>query len=212
MSARVNDFWITYTKRRAITQFYSDISILNNLGNEIERKTISVNSPATFNGIKYYQTDWNLLGLRIKDTNSLIKQYPLVSFFNQPDKIWISWISINSDFLDGFILLINSLQGYGSIYNKFGLFLGNIELNESLKTNFPFTLVDIICSTGLQIKIDPGIPLIYTGFAFLMLSTLISYVTYSQIWIIQDQKIFFIGGNTTRAILDFELEFLKLTK
>ena len=212
MSARVNDFWIIYTKRRSITQFYSDISILNNFGNEIERKTISVNSPATYNGIKYYQTDWNLLGLRIKDSNSFIKQYPLVSFFNQPDKVWISWISSNLSFVDGFILLINSLQGYGSIYNKFGLFLGNIELNENLKTNFSFTLVDIICSTGLQIKIDPGIPLIYTGFAFLMLSTLISYVTYSQIWIIQDQKYFFIGGNTTRAILDFELEFLKLTK
>jgi cytochrome c biogenesis protein len=59
---------------------------------------------------------------------------------------------------------------------------------------------------------DPGIPLIYTGFGFLMLSTLISYFTYSQIWVVQDQKKVFIGGNTTRAILDFELEFFELSK
>ena len=45
-----------------------------------------------------------------------------------------------------------------------------------------------------------------------MLSTLISYITYSQIWIIQEHKQIFIGGNTTRAVLDFELEFLNLTK
>jgi cytochrome c biogenesis protein len=74
------------------------------------------------------------------------------------------------------------------------------------------TLLDIISSTGLQIKADPGIPLIYTGFFFLMLSTLISYITYSQIWIIQEKNKIFIGGNTNRAVFDFELEFLKLTK
>jgi cytochrome c biogenesis protein len=33
-SARVNDFWITYTKNKTISQFYSDISILDNQGNE----------------------------------------------------------------------------------------------------------------------------------------------------------------------------------
>ena len=45
-----------------------------------------------------------------------------------------------------------------------------------------------------------------------MLSTLISYVSYSQIWIVKDKKMIFIGGNTTRATFEFELEFLKLIK
>jgi len=74
-------------------------------------------------------------------------------------------------------------------------------------------LIDIISSTGLQIKKDPGIPIIYSGFGFLMVSTLISYVTYSQVWIIQNQKKhkLIIGGNTTRAKFEFELEFFKLT-
>ena len=47
---------------------------------------------------------------------------------------------------------------------------------------------ELLTTTGLQIKTDPGIPLIYTGFLFLMLSTLISYITYSQIWIVQSNK------------------------
>ena len=188
--------------------------MLNSFGNEIKRKTISVNFPLTYNGIKYYQTDWNLLGLRVKNENLNlpITQYPLVSFFNKSDKLWISWVSSNQNFSEGFTILINSLQGYCSIYNKFGFFLGNLELHEQLNFNLPFTLVDVICSTGLQIKRDPGIPLIYLGFGFLIFSTLFSYITYSQIWIVQDQKKFLIGGNTTRAVLDFELEFLKLIR
>jgi ResB protein required for cytochrome c biosynthesis len=107
---------------------------------------------------------------------------------------------------------MDNLQGYCSIYNEFGEFLGNLELNERLTSTFPITLVDILSSTGLQIKTDPGIPLIYTGFFFLMLSTLISYITYSQIWVIQDKKQIFIGGTTTRATFDFEIEFFKLIK
>ena len=211
-SARVNDFWITYTKQKTVNQFYSQISILNNEGMEIQQETIFVNSPAQYNGITYYQTDWNLIGLRVKDKNQVSVQYPLTSVLNDRDKIWLSWIPLNSELTDGFTLLINNLQGYCSIYNKFGDFIGNLELNETLNTNSFLTLIDIISSTGLQIKADPGIPIIYAGFGFLMISTLVSYITYSQIWIVKDQNNYYIGGNTTRATFDFELEFFKITK
>jgi len=212
VSIRINDFWITYTKQATVTQFYSDLSILNVNGNEIERKTIFVNSPAKYNGIDYYQTDWNLIGLRIKDKDFSIYQYPLVNLPNTQGKVWLTWISNNQQLNDGVTVLIDNLQGYCSVYNKFGKFIGNLELNESFKIENPLILMDILSSTGLQIKSDPGIVLIYLGFLFLMISTLISYITYSQIWIVQENKEIFIGGNTTRATFDFELEFLKLVK
>ena len=212
VSTRINDFWITYTKQTTINQFYSDISILNVEGNEIGRKTIYVNSPAGYRGVKYYQTDWNLIGLRIKTEKQEILQYPLINFGNVQNKIWITWIPKNINLDTGIIILIDNLQGYCSIYNEFGEFVGNLELNEYGNLNFPITLVDVLTSTGLQIKTDPGIPLIYTGFFFLMISTLISYITYSQIWVIKDKKKIFIGGTTTRATFDFELEFFKLIK
>ena len=212
VSVRINDFWITYTKQTTITQFYSDLSILNVDGNEVERKTIFVNSPAKYNGIDYYQTDWNLIGLRIKNNDFSIFQYPFINLSNNKEKIWLTWISNSQQLTDGFTILINNLQGYCSVYDKLGKFVGNLELNESLKSENSITLMDILSSTGLQIKADPGILLIYLGFLFLMVSTLISYITYSQIWIVQDQKKIFIGGNTTRATFDFELEFLKLVK
>ena len=212
VSTRVNDFWITYTKQTTINQFYSDISILNVDGNEIDRKTIYVNSPAKYRGINYYQTDWNLIGLRLQNKDNMIQQYPLINFGNAQNKVWITWIPKTTTLDEGVILLVDNLQGYCSIYNEFGQFLGNLELNEEYQTDTSLTLIDILSSTGLQIKTDPGIPLIYTGFLFLMISTLISYITYSQIWVIQNQKKLFVGGTTTRATYDFEIEFFKLIK
>ena len=211
-SARINDFWITYTKNRTISQFYSDISILNNQGNEVDRKTISVNYPLVYKGVYYYQTDWNLIGLRFQNLTNEVIEYPLVNLLSNQSKVWLTWIANNNSLNEGIVAIIDNLQGYCSIYNETGKFLGNIELNETMIFNRPIILSEIISSTGLQIKTDPGIPIIYIGFFFLMLSTLISYITYSQIWIIYKNQKLFIGGTTNRALFDFELEFFKFLK
>ncbi|MDA9370445.1 cytochrome c biogenesis protein [Gloeomargaritaceae cyanobacterium AH-226-B11] len=211
-SHRINDFWITYNPRNIVQQFYSDISILNDNGLELTRQTIFVNSPAKYNGITYYQTDWNLIGIRLKIDSQKITQYPLIPIINKQEKLWVSWVPLTSTLKDGLTLLINNLEGYLSIYDKQGQFLGNLELNEQSNFSKPLTLIDIISSTGLQIKVDPGITLIYTGFGALMVSTLFSYITYSQIWIIQKKQDLYIGGSTTRATYEFEVEFFQTVK
>jgi cytochrome c biogenesis protein len=208
-SARINDFWITYTKNKTVSQFYSDISVLNSQGKETDRKTISVNSPLIYKNVYYYQTDWNLIGLRVQTSTNEVVEYPLLNILNKQNKIWLTWISNNKSLNEGIIALSDNLEGYCSIYSETGAFLGNIELNETINFKESFILLEIISSTGLQIKTDPGIPIIYNGFLFLMLSTLISYITYSQIWIIQKHQKLFIGGTTNRAVFDFELEFFK---
>jgi cytochrome c biogenesis protein len=211
-SARINDFWITYTKSRTVSQFYSDVSILDNQGNETVRKTISVNYPLIYKNVYYYQTDWNLIGLRFKTPSNEVIEYPVLNILNNQNKVWLTWVSINNSLNDGFIAVIDNLEGYCSIYNEAGTFLGNVELNETVNFKQPLTFLEIISSTGLQIKTDPGIPMIYSGFFFLMLSTLLSYITYSQIWIIQKDQKLFIGGTTNRATFNFELEFFKFIK
>jgi len=213
MSTRVNDFWITYTKNKTISQFYSDISLLDNDGNETKRKTISVNYPLVSKGIYYYQTDWNLIGLRFQNKKNEIIEYPLINVSDNKSKVWLTWISNNPKTLnEGLLVIIDNLEGYCSIYNDEGKFLGNLEVNETSNYNQPLTLLEVISSTGLQIKTDPGIPIIYSGFFFLMFSTLISYITYSQIWIVQKDQKLFLGGTTNRALFDFELEFFKFIK
>jgi cytochrome c biogenesis protein len=150
--------------------------------------------------------------LRFQNLANEIIEYPLINVLNNQNKVWLTWIANNNSLNEGLIAIIDNLEGYCSIYNERGTFLGNLELNEMVNFNKPIVLSEIISSTGLQIKTDPGIPIIYLGFFFLMLSTLISYITYSQIWIIQKNHKLFIGGTTNRALFDFELEFLKFIK
>ena len=76
---RINDFWIEYTKDNQVKQFFSDLSVLSSQGNELKRKTISVNIPLRFQNLTIYQTDWDLVGIRCKIENSVYK-LPLVPF------------------------------------------------------------------------------------------------------------------------------------
>ena len=99
-SVRINDFWINYTKNRTISQFYSDLSILDPEGTEIDRKTISVNSPLIYKNLYYYQTDWSLIGLRFQTEKNEIFEYPVINAFNNQNKVWLTWISNNLSLTD----------------------------------------------------------------------------------------------------------------
>jgi cytochrome c biogenesis protein len=109
-------------KTKTVAQFYSDISVLNTQGNETERKTISVNYPLVNKGIYYYQTDWNLIGLRFQDLNNEITEYPLVNILNNQGKVWLTWISNNKSLTEGIIAIVDNLEGYCSIYDEAGQF------------------------------------------------------------------------------------------
>ena len=92
LTVRVNDFWVEYEKNK-IHQFYSNLSILNNSGKEIKEQTISVNNPLRYKNVDFYQSDWNLLGIRIKPdlTSNKILEVPLFPLKDKA-KAWITWI------------------------------------------------------------------------------------------------------------------------
>jgi cytochrome c biogenesis protein len=121
-SVRVNDFWIEYGKNNNIEQFYSDLSILDKQGIEKVQKTINVNLPLRFQDLTFYQTDWNVVGLRI-NFNNQIYQLPLSSL-SQVKNLSVSWIPIDNASNKGLIFIINNLKGSFSLYNNDGEFFG----------------------------------------------------------------------------------------
>jgi cytochrome c biogenesis protein len=67
---------------------------------------------------------------------------------------------------------------------------------------------EVVGSTGLQIKADPGIPMVYLGFGLLMVSVLMSYASHSQIWVLEADNRLYLGGKTNRAKVVFEREVI----
>jgi cytochrome c biogenesis protein len=64
-------------------------------------------------------------------------------------------------------------------------------------------LEKIVPATGLELKADPGVPFVYAGFGGLMVTTLVSYVSHSQVWAIQRGRDVLAGGRSNRAKVGF---------
>ncbi|WP_017316315.1 cytochrome c biogenesis protein [Mastigocladopsis repens] len=211
-SVRVNRFWIDYTPSGGIDQFYSDMSVLDNQGQEVDRKTIFVNSPLRYHGVTFYQTDWGISAVRVRVNKSPIFQIPMAQLnTNGNGRIWGTWIPTKPDLSEGVSLLAKDLQGMVLIYDATGKLVNTVRTGMSTQVNgVTLKILDVVGSTGLQIKADPGIPIVYTGFALLMLGVTMSYFSHSQIWALCKDGRLYVGGKTNRAQVAFEQEMLQI--
>ena len=209
-SVRVNRFWIDYTPTGGIDQFYSDMSVLNNEGKEVNHEKIYVNKPLRYHGVVFYQTDWGISSVRVRLNKSPIFQLPMAQLDTKgKGRLWGTWIPTKPDLSEGVSLLAKDLQGMVLIYDAQGKLINTVRAGMSIPVNgVNLQILDVMGSTGLQIKFDPGIPIVYTGFALLMLGVVMSYFSHSQIWALQTDKTLYIGGKTNRAQVAFEQEVL----
>ncbi|MBD2198765.1 MULTISPECIES: cytochrome c biogenesis protein [Calothrix] len=211
-SVRVNRFWIDYTPSGGIDQFYSDMSVLDNQGKEVDHKKIFVNQPLRYHGVTFYQTDWGISGVKIRFNNSPIFQLPMAQLdTNGAGRIWGTWIPTKPDLSEGVSLIAKDLQGMVLIYDETGKLIDTVRAGMSTQVNgVRLRILEVIGSTGLQIKADPGIPIVYTGFALLMLGVVMSYFSHSQIWALKKGDRLFVGGKTNRAQVAFEQQVLDI--
>nr|YP_009293706.1 c-type cytochrome biogenensis protein [Rhodymenia pseudopalmata]AOM64388.1 c-type cytochrome biogenensis protein [Rhodymenia pseudopalmata] len=208
---KVDNFFVTYNADGSIKQFYSDIRIFNYKYIDITRSQISVNHPFVFKRITFYQTDWNINGIRMQIGSSPIIQKKINKINLGNQKVW--GCSIPIDAHRKILVIIYGPEGNFKLYNSSGELLENISLNEYIEINHvSFFIKELMLSTGLQIKIDPGIILVYIGFFILIISVSISYISYSQIWINCKANSLILSGSTNRAALSFEEDLTNIRK
>ncbi|BAZ05887.1 cytochrome c biogenesis protein [Calothrix sp. NIES-3974] len=211
-AVRVNRFWIDYTPSGGIDQFYSDLSVVNDKGEEVKQETIYVNKPLRYGGVTFYQTDWGIAAVKVKLNNSPVFQLPMAQLdTNGKGKLWGTWIPTKPDLSEGVSLLAKDLQGMVLIYDGAGQLVNTLRTGMGVEVNgITLKLIDVVGSTGLQIKADPGIPIVYTGFAILMAGVVMSYFSHSQIWALEENGKLYVGGRTNRAQVAFEREMLDI--
>ena len=215
-SVRVNRFWIDYTPGGNIDQFYSDLSVLDKSGGEVDRQTIFVNKPLRYKGVTFYQANWDIASVRFTLNKSPVLQLPMTRLqpkgeTGQGRQVWGTWIPTKTDLSAGVTLITPDLQGTFLLYGEDGKLLTTVRSNGSTEVNgVTLTIKEVVGSTGLQIKADPGIPMVYTGFGLLMLGVIMSYVSHSQVWALQVGETLYIGGKTNRAKVNFESELVQV--
>ena len=212
LSLRINDFWITYTKDLKTDQFYSDLSVLTGQGKEVKRKTVFVNEPLIIDNLVFYQTDWDIIGLKLRLADQTNFQIPLKGITKNNRKFWFGSVILNSQTEEKLSLVIDNLNGRISIYDINGILLKDSSIGETLvtKNNVTLQFLDYITSTGLQVKTDPGIGTVYFSFLLLMISIYVSFFSYSQIWLTESKGSLTLGGKSNRAVLFFQEDFRRM--
>lgn len=210
---RVNRFWIDYTPDGIIDQFYSDLSVIDNQGQEQDRKTISVNHPLRYRGVTFYQTNWGVAGVKAQINNSPIFQLPMAPLATESGgKLWGAWIPTKTDLSEGVALLTKDLQGTLILYDQKGNLTSAVRPGMAVEVNgVTLKILELVGSTGLQIKADPGIPFVYLGFALLMAGVVMSYISHAQVWaLVDDEGQLHWGGRANRAQVALERELTAL--
>lgn len=209
---KVDDFFVTFNKDKSIQQFFSSLTLMDNKKGILLNEYIWVNSPMKFNDLTIYQTDWqvNAVRLQIGKQKFIVKNLKQINIENMANvSAWSCDFNLDKNYK--FSIVVPSLLDSVLVYNEQGLFVTNVTYGEWIVLNgVPILFKDLITSTGLQIKTDPGIPISYIGFAILIISIIASYVSYSQIWVSQNTSQLIFSGNTNRALMSFEDEIFRL--
>ena len=74
--------------------------------------------------------------------------------------------------------------------------------------------VPIFLTSGLIIKSDPSIPIIYSSFILILSGATLSLIPTKRIWILNDNssKNYYMGGLCNKNLSGFELEFNQLSE
>lgn len=205
----VNRFTMDYYESGEVSQFRSDLSLFDLNGKEVMRKTISVNDPLRYGGFTIYQTDWSLSALQImKDGEGPFNLALAPLQINGDKKLYGTFLPVenaDSTNLKGISMLARDMQSI-VLYDQEGKFAGVRRPNSKLPIEIDgvkIVVLDAIGSTGLELKTDPGVPVVYAGFGILMLTTCISFLSHSQVWALQNGTTVVVGGKTNRAKGEF---------
>ncbi len=193
-----NDFEIKYyDDTKAPADYICDLSILDQ-GREVARKVIEVNKPLYYKGFGIYQSSYKLEPL-IRLTARNVEQGDTVSKTLMLEEPWTlagtSVTFVAMDFEKEAVgmgrRLGPKLTVWRFINDKFG---GEIKLFEMFpdfdksregEYTLSFTTKESRLKTGLKIIKDPGVPVVWAGFAVLVLGAMQSlFIYHRRVWLV----------------------------
>ena len=221
----VNDFAIDYYPDGKVEQFRSDLAVVDPAGALVTRKEISVNDPLRVGGVTMYQTDWEVSGVQVAvsglgDLEGAELALPMASLEGKLDnvggRLWGAFLptDVADERVRGISLVARDLQSV-VVYDSAGKFVG-VRRPDSGKPisveGVDLVVRDITGSTGLELKADPGVPYVYVGMGVLMVTTALSYLSFTEFWALTDGGKLYAGGRTNRAKKEFKREFSELVR
>jgi hypothetical protein len=174
------------------------------------RAVISVNHPLRHRGMTLYQADWALAAINIQLGRSPVLQLPLQSFPELGEQVWGLVLPTRPDGSEPVFLSLRSEQGPVEVYGPDGQELARIQPGgEAVEVRgLPIRVASVLPASGILLKRDPGVPLVYSGFAIALLGGGLSLVATRQLWAISEAEAgrLHVAGLCNRNLTAFAAE------
>ncbi len=195
-------------------QWYSSIAVRDSNGKLVKEETISVNNPLSYEGVDIYQSSWALKSLKIRFGNEL-KTLSLQSM----GRLFAAFLPLPDQAV--LIFSVRDAQSPLRIFAKrkdwpAPKLLTQILPNKTTNLgNVAITYEGTIAQTGLQYKCDPGLPIVFVAFIFIIGGISLAAVPHKQIWAQLEENdshstVVTIGGTTKKGKVLFVRQIARL--
>lgn len=196
-------------------QFRSDLRLLEGDGESgqlLKASQISVNHPLRFQGVTLYQADWGLAAITVQLGRSPLLQLPLQSFPELGEQVWGLVLPTRPDGSGPVLLSLSSEQGPVEVFGADGSRLGQLGIGAApLEINgLPVRVASVLPASGILLKRDPGVPLVYSGFAIALAGGGLSLLATRQLWAIAEAGRLHVAGLCNRNLTAFARELPEL--
>ncbi|MCC7529112.1 MAG: cytochrome c biogenesis protein ResB [Candidatus Melainabacteria bacterium] len=211
-------------------QWFSKLTVLGKDGKELVTQEISVNTPLSYKGVDIYQSSWGLdhIVLNFNGNERRLDLRPM-------GKLYAAFLPLDKD-----TMMLFSVRCDGSPIKVFAKrpdweaprIISEISKDKPAKLGpVSIMLVKTMPVTGLQYKCDPGLPVTYAAFAFIIIGVLMAAIPHRHVWVSLEtaspaakpsgdgsdeiatgmqsaekgnQKVLYFGGRSVKAKVGFE--------
>ncbi len=212
LTIELQKFQIERDPQGRAEQYRSIVNVIEPNGNN-QSKEISVNYPLRYKGITLYQADWSLAAITVQIDNSPRLQIPIEPIPELGEQVWGTIIPTNKDSKNPILLTVDSELGPVNIYDSDGTLLTNLNTNKEEKVKESLIkIINIIPSSGLLLKHDPGVPIVYLSFAIILIGGSLSIIATKKIWVLHEKEksMIYIGGLSNRNLSGLSKELPNL--
>ncbi len=197
-------------------QFRSELRILEggeqDGGSLLRQAEISVNHPLRFRGVTFYQADWGLAALSVQLGRSPVLQLPLQTFPQLGEQVWGLVLPTRPDGTQPVLLSLASEQGPVDVYAADGRLVASLSVGGPAEevNELPIRVDSVLPASGILLKRDPGVPLVYAGFAIALVGGGLSLLATRQLWAIAEPGRLHLAGLCNRNLTALARELPQL--
>lgn len=217
-------------------KFYKTHAVVIDGGNEVKRGAIAMNEPLSYRWVELYQSSYKQdpgsvkIALTDRQTKQELGTFEVDLF--QPDASYVAGgytIKVREYFPDfglddkgkpvsrsseiknpGFVLDLTAPNGKQSTIWYFVLY-PQMEFDTTTPVRLETQDVTVVSTTGLKVKKDLGIPVIYLGLLITSLGAFLTfYLPHRRFWAMADGESVLVGGWTNRNQTSFQSEIARL--